>query len=89
MLISAGQQVRSIGEYNVVSLGVEHYGNAQLARSAMALRTRPQTTQTEYVRAPWHLRLRWWFASWLWCWCRSFEETSVESPDLANPLWRR
>jgi hypothetical protein len=54
----------------------------------MALQIRPKT-QTEYVPAPWYLRLRWWFAAQLWCLGRSFTETAAESPDLANPLWRR
>jgi hypothetical protein len=55
----------------------------------MSLRTEPKTARTVYVRAPWYLRLRWWVAARLWCWGRSFEEISVEFPDLANPLWRR
>jgi len=55
----------------------------------MSLRTQPQTVRTVYVRAPWHLRLRWWIAAQLWGIGRGFEEFSVETPDLANPLWRR
>lgn len=55
----------------------------------MSLQTRPQTTEIEYVRAPWHLRLRWWVAAQLWCWHRSASEGFTEAPDLLSPLWRR
>lgn len=55
----------------------------------MATRTRPQTTQTDYVRAPWPLRLRWWLAGQLWSWGRSFEDMGAQSADQANPWWRR
>jgi hypothetical protein len=55
----------------------------------MVLQTRPKTAEIEYVCAPWYLRLRWWLSVRLSCWGRGFAETSAESPDLANPLWRR
>jgi hypothetical protein len=42
-----------------------------------------------YVRAPWHLRLRWWITAQLWCVGRSFKQISAEAPELSNPLWRR
>ena len=45
--------------------------------------------QTDYDLAPWHLRLRWWFAARFWLWCHSFEELSLDSPEQANPLWHR
>jgi len=45
--------------------------------------------QTEYVRAPWYLRLQWWFVARIWDFGRSFEEVGADSPDLVNPLWRR
>ncbi len=55
----------------------------------MPLQTQPKVAETEYVRAPWHLRLRWWLVARLWSWGRDMEEIGAESPDLANPLWRR
>lgn len=55
----------------------------------MATRTRPQTTRPDYVRAPWHLRLRWWLAAQLWVWGESFEGVGAQSADQANPWWRR
>jgi hypothetical protein len=55
----------------------------------MALQTRPQTTEIEYVRAPWHLRLRWWLAARMWRFGRALSAISADAPELANPLWRR
>lgn len=55
----------------------------------MALQTQPKTTETEYIRAPWHLRLRWWLAARLWYMNQGLADISNDSPDLINPLWRR
>lgn len=55
----------------------------------MKLRTPSKVATTEYVRAPWRLRLRWWLLARFWCWCRGFEELEARSPEQANPLWRR
>lgn len=55
----------------------------------MKLRTPSKVATTEYVQAPWHLRLRWWLAARFWCWCRGFDELDVRSPEQANPLWKR
>lgn len=55
----------------------------------MKLETPPKVATTEYVLAPWHMRLRFWLGERLWCWCRSFEQDGLESPEQANPLWWR
>ncbi len=56
----------------------------------MALQIRPQTSQIEYIRAPWHLRVRWWLVARCWAFSHSLTESSgIEVPDLVNPLWRR
>ncbi|NTV63198.1 MAG: hypothetical protein HGA65_06640 [Oscillochloris sp.] len=55
----------------------------------MVLQTRPKTAQTDYVCAPWYLRLRWWIDACIWHLGHSFEEISADSADLVNPLWRR
>lgn len=55
----------------------------------MSLQIRPKIAEIEFVRAPWHLRLRWWFAAQLWHWRHSFGPGQADAPDLANPLWRR
>jgi hypothetical protein len=55
----------------------------------MATQTRPKMAETEYVLAPWHLRLIWWLTARLWGWGRGLLATSAEAPDLASPLWRR
>lgn len=57
--------------------------------NAMKLRTPSKVATTEYVQAPWRLRLRWWLVGRFWCWCRGLEELDVRSPEQANPLWRR
>ncbi len=49
----------------------------------------PTHPTTEYTPTPWYLRIQWWVAGHLWCWGRSFEELSIDAPDLANPYWRR
>jgi len=54
----------------------------------MQLKTPQKTTFTEYVAAPWHLRLRWWVIAYWWGWCDSFEQSAAELPEQANPLWR-
>jgi hypothetical protein len=52
----------------------------------METRTRIDVT---YCLAPWYLRLRWWIAGIIWNWGRGCEELSIESPNLAQPLWHR
>ncbi|WP_161569274.1 hypothetical protein [Candidatus Oscillochloris fontis] len=55
----------------------------------MALQIHPQTTQIDYVRAPWYLRLRWWLVARCWTLSHTYTESGIEMPDLVNPLWRR
>ncbi|WP_172450725.1 hypothetical protein [Candidatus Chloroploca asiatica] len=55
----------------------------------MKLETPSKVALTEYVLAPWHLRLRWWACGFFWSWCQGFEAHHVTSPEQANPLWRR
>jgi hypothetical protein len=55
----------------------------------MALQIKPKTTKIDYVRAPWHLRVRWWFAARLAAWGQGFAAQSAGAPELANPLWKR
>lgn len=55
----------------------------------MKLQTPSTTALTEYRLAPWHLRLRWWFAACFWRWCRSFAEVGAETPEQVNPFWHR
>ncbi|WP_165774704.1 hypothetical protein [Candidatus Viridilinea mediisalina] len=55
----------------------------------MRLKLPSKIATTDYVVAPWHLRLRWWCAARFWCWCKSFEELQIDTPDQANPLWRK
>lgn len=49
----------------------------------------PQTLTPDYTVAPRALRLRWWLMARFWCWCQGFARCDAESPELANPWWRR
>ena len=53
----------------------------------MKLQTPSRTALTEYVLAPWHLRLRWWLAACFWRWCQSFAESDAETTSQVNPYW--
>lgn len=55
----------------------------------MKTKTPSKVVLTEYRLAPWYLRLRWWCVAGFWGWCKGFEELGVDSPEQANPLWRR
>jgi hypothetical protein len=54
------------------------------------METQTTTHRTvEYTPTPWYLRISWWIAAHVWCWGRNFEELSIDSPEMANPFWRR
>jgi hypothetical protein len=55
----------------------------------MKLQTPPRVAEIEYCVAPWHMRLWFWLQERYWCWCQSFQQPGVESPEQVNPLWRR
>lgn len=44
---------------------------------------------TQYILAPWHMRMRWWLALCFWRWSQSFVALHIEDPGQANPLWHR
>lgn len=55
----------------------------------MATTIKPATVETEYVLAPWHLRVRWWLLAGFWRVCDVFAPIVDESPEQQHPLWRR
>lgn len=55
----------------------------------MKLETPSKIALTEYVLAPWHLRVRWWLEAGLWWLCERFTVPVESSPEQANPFWRR
>ncbi|MFV9504691.1 MAG: hypothetical protein AB4911_09010 [Oscillochloridaceae bacterium umkhey_bin13] len=55
----------------------------------METRTPSKVALTEYMLAPWHLRLGWWLMGQLWRFGQLFIITEEAHPEQINPLWHR
>jgi hypothetical protein len=55
----------------------------------MKIASPPRVVETDYLLAPWQLRVRWWLLAGFWRLCDSFAPLVDERPAQQNPLWQR